>query len=308
MPLNPQAEAFFEAGRASGAPPIWTLEPAAAREGSAVIVGMIGDGPAVANVEELQIPVRDAVIAGRRYAPEGAHGTIVWLHGGGWVLDGLDGADAMCRILANAAGATVVSVDYRVAPEHPFPVPLDDCWDALHWIAEREEGPLVLGGDSAGGNMTAVCAIRARDAGGPALAGQVLVYPVTDHDMATASYREHGDSGLLLGAREMEWFFDHYVADPAQRSNPEVSPLRAERLDGLPPAIVVAAGYDPLYDEVVAYARRLEEAGVPVTVHDHPDDAHAFFTFVNIMDSGNAAVTRVGADVRELIAGATERG
>ena len=263
---------------------------------------MIGNGPAVAHVEELQVPVRDAVIAGRRYSPDGARGTIVWLHGGGWVFDGLDGGDAMCRILATSARADVVAVDYRVAPEHPFPVPLEDCWDALSWVAAQDAGPLLIGGDSAGGNMSAVCALRARDAGAPALAAQILVYPVTDHDMTTRSYVEHGDSGLLLGAREMQWFFDHYVPDPARREDPEVSPLRAASLRGVPPAIVVAAGYDPLHDEVLAYAQRLQDEGVPVTLHRYPDDAHAFFSFVNIMTSGNEAVARVGAEVREIIA------
>lgn len=306
MALNPQAQAFFDAGRAAGAPPLWELTPVAAREGSAAIVAMIGDGPAVAHVEELQIPVRDAVVAGRRYSPDGARGTIVWLHGGGWVFNGLDAGDAMCRILANAAGADVVAVDYRVAPEHPFPIPLDDCWDALRWVAEHDDGPLLVGGDSAGGNMSAVCSLRARDAGGPALAGQILVYPVTDHDMTRASYAAHGDAGLLLGAREMQWFFEHYVPDPARREDPEVSPLRAASLRNLPPAIVVAAGYDPLHDEVMAYAQRLEADGVPVSLHRYPDDAHAFFSFVNIMSSGNEAVARVGGEVREMIAAAAD--
>ena len=304
MTLNPQAKAFFDAGRAAGAPPLWELTPAQAREGATVIVGAIGDGPPVARVDELQIPVRDAVLAGRRYSPEGARGTIVWLHGGGWVFDGLESGDAMCRILANSAGADVVAIDYRVAPEHPFPVPLDDCWDALRWVAEHDDGPLVVGGDSAGGNMSAVCSVRARDAGGPVLTAQILVYPVTDHDTTRPSYIEHGDSGLLLGAREMQWFFDHYEPDPARRENPEVSPLRAANLRGVAPAIVVAAGYDPLHDEVIAYARRLEEAGVPMSLHRYPDDAHAFFSFVNIMTSGNEAVARVGAEVREMIAAA----
>jgi len=302
MTLNPQAQAFFDAGRAAGAPPLWQLTAVQAREGSAAIVEMIGDGPPVSSVEELQIPVRDAVIAGRRYSPDGARGTIVWLHGGGWVFDGLESGDAMCRILANSAGADVVAIDYRVAPEHPFPVPLDDCWDALRWVAGTDEGPLVVGGDSAGGNMSAVCSLRARDAGGPALAAQILVYPVTDHDTTRRSYVEHGDTGLLLGAREMQWFFDHYEPDVARRANPEVSPLRAASLRGVPPAIVVVAGYDPLHDEVIAYAQRLEEEGVAVSLHSYPDDAHAFFSFVNIMTSGNEAVARVGAQVREMIA------
>jgi acetyl esterase len=254
-------------------------------------------------VRELSIPVRGAEIAARRYQPPGAQGTIVWLHGGGWVLDGLASSDAMCRILAERAGATVVSVDYRVAPEHPFPVPLDDCFEALTWVAEHEApSPLIVGGDSAGGNMAAVCALRARDRGGPALAAQVLVYPATDTDMTTASYVEHGSNQLLmLGTKEMAWFFDHYLPDAAERSNPEVSPLRAQDLSGLPPAIVVVAEYDPLRDDGLRYAERLAAAGIEVTLLHYDDMPHVFFSFVNLFETGNKAVATVGSRLRAMI-------
>ena len=195
MPLHPQAQAFIQQLHDSGGPPLWQSTPVQAREAVAGLTELIGKGPDVEEVAELRIPVEGAEIAGRRYRPAGATGTIVWLHGGGWVLDGIDSSDAMCRILAQSAAANVVSVDYRVAPEHPFPVPLDDCWDALRWVAAGltgEQWPLLLGGDSAGGNMAAVCARRARDAGGPPLLAQILVYPITDHDMTTPSYLEHG--------------------------------------------------------------------------------------------------------------------
>jgi acetyl esterase len=306
MTLHPEAVAFLAAATQNGEPALHEMDPVAGRAMAAGFGAMIGAGPEVERVEELAIAVDGGEIAARRYRPSGARGTVVWLHGGGWVLDGLEGTDAMCRILAESSGASVVSVDYRVAPEHPFPVPLEDSHAALGWIAERLEGdewPLALGGDSAGGNLTAVCALRARERGGPPLLAQVLVYPVTDHDMTTASYLEHGSNDLLLlGTPAMEWFWGHYVADVAARGNPEASPLRAADLAGLPPAIVVIAEYDPLRDEGLAYAERLRAAGVAVTVHRYDDMPHAFFSFVNLFSTGNAAVARVGGELKAMIA------
>jgi acetyl esterase len=304
MALHPQAQEFLEQVQASGQPRLHELGAVEARLAVGPIAELIGDGPAVEDVRDISIAVRDAQIAARRYEPAGAHGTIVWLHGGGWVLDGIDASDAMCRILADSARARVISVDYRVAPEHPFPVPLDDCFDALNWVAAHEGGePLVVGGDSAGGNMAAVCALRARDRGGPALAAQVLVYPATDHDMETPSYLEHGSNDLLmLGTREMAWFFDQYVPNVADRDKPEISPLRAPDLSGLPPAIVLVAEYDPLRDDGLKYAERLAAAGVDVTLRHYEDMPHVFFSFVNLIPAGNQAVAEVGSRIAELIA------
>ena len=304
MALHPDAVAFNRSLAESGRPHIWEVSPQETRQGSAAIAALIGSGPDVEDVAELAIEVGDgAVIAGRRYRPAGASGTIVWLHGGGWVIDGIAVSDAMCRILADTSRATVISVDYRVAPEHPFPVPLDDCWDSLLWAVEREEGPFVIGGDSAGGNMAAVCALRARDRGGPELAAQVLVYPVVDTDTSTTSYLTHGaDQTLMLGAREMEWFIGHYLPNAADRVHPDAAPLRASDLTRLPPAIVVIAEYDPLRDEGVSYAEALSAAGVEVSAHRYDDQPHGFFSFVNAFQAGNRAVERVGAQLREIIA------
>jgi acetyl esterase len=160
----------------------------------------------------------------------------------------------------------------------------------------------MVAGDSAGGNMAAVCALRARDRGGPALAGQILVYPVVDHDPTTPSYLEHGaNEMLLLESKGMRWFWDQYVPDAATRDDPDASPLRAAEVSGLAPAIVVIAEYDPLRDEGLAYAERLRAAGVPVTVHRYDDMPHAFFTFVNLFKTGNRAVERVGAEARQML-------
>ena len=306
MGLHPDAAAFFQSLAESGRPHIWEVSPEATRQGSAAIAELIGAGPEVEDVSDLQIRVGDgASIAGRRYHPAGATGAIVWLHGGGWVIDGIEVSDAMCRILADTSRATVISVDYRVAPEFPFPVPVNDCWDALLWVAERETGPLVIGGDSAGGNMAAVCAMRARDRGGPQLAAQVLVYPVVDTDTTTPSYLTHGaDETLMLGAREMKWFIGHYLPNVADRVHPDAAPLRASDLSRLAPAIVVIAEYDPLRDEGTSYVDALTAAGVEVSVHRYDDQPHGFFSFVNAFMTGNRAVERVGAQLRQIIGAA----
>jgi acetyl esterase len=209
----------------------------------------------------------------------------------------------MCRTLANAAHCSVVSVAYRLAPEHPFPIPLEDAWTALLWASDAyPSAPLVVGGDSAGGNLAAVCALRARDREGPALAMQVLVYPVADCDLTTASYAERGCDGAMLSRRSMEWFWDQYVPDPADRANPEVPPLRAADLSGLPPTVVVTAEYDPLRDEGRAYAQRLRDAGVPVTADHFDDMAHPFFAFVNVFERSTEAIERVAKQIQATVA------
>lgn len=306
MSLHPQAVEFIKFSEDAGLPRLYTLSPEDARAQVDAATEFIGPGPEVAKVSDITVPVRDGNIPARLYQPERSHATIVWLHGGGWVLCGLDSHDAMCRMLANAAECTVISVAYRLAPEYPFPIPLDDSWDALTWVAEQyPSSPLVVAGDSAGGNLAAVCALRARDRGGPELALQVLVYPVTDHDMTTGSYIEHGGEETLLGKQDMVWFWDLYVPNEADRDNPEASPLRASDLSNLPPAIVLTDGHDPLRDEGLAYAARLREAGVQVTAHHYEDMLHAFFSFVNIFDRGNEAVQQVGTDVRAAVAAQT---
>jgi acetyl esterase len=300
VPLHPECAQFLEMIGQAGEPPPYELPLGVARAAAEAQEVLIGPGPEVAAVDDIAVPVRHGAIPARRYEPEGSSATLVWFPGGGWVLEGLATHDAMCRMLANAAGSTVICVGYRLAPEHRFPAPLEDCWDALSWAArQRPSVPLLVGGDSAGGNLAAVCVLRARDRGGPALALQVLVYPVTDHDMTTASYAEHG-ADALIGRREMEWFWDHYV-DTAQRANPEVSPLRAPDVSNLPPAIMAIAEYDPLRDDGIAYAERLRAAGTEVTLRRYDDVFHGFFSMVNVFERGDEAVEAVGGDIRAAI-------
>jgi len=305
MPLHPQARTLLAQVEESGLPPLNELEPEAARLQALLAREMVGDGPELSHVEELAIPTSGGQIAGRRYVPDDEPtGTVVWIHGGGWVICDLETHDAMSRLLALSSGCEVIGVDYRRAPEHPFPAPLDDAWDALRWAASQGNGrPLIIGGDSAGGNMAAVCARRTRDRGGPQVALQVLVYPVTDCDFTTPSYFEHGARPeTFLTRDEMRWFFDHYAPDRSTRTNPEISPLRAADLSGLPPAVVLTAEYDPLRDDGLKYVAALRAAGVPVTHHHYDDMIHAFFSLVNVLERGNEAVAQVGAEVRAALA------
>jgi acetyl esterase len=304
MGLHPQARALLDRVEEAGLPHLNELSPADARAQAAAMTKLIGPGPEVAHVEDFALPTGAGEIAARRYSNDNPAATILWVHGGGWVIGDLESHDAMCRRLAIGSGCEVIAIDYRRAPEHPFPAPLADSWDALQWVtASHGRQPLILGGDSAGGNMAAALAVRARDWGGPPLLMQVLVYPVTDHAMTTASYAEYGSGpDTFLTTDEMKWFWGLYVADPAERDNPEASPLRAEDLSRLPPAIVVTAGCDPLRDEGIVYAERLRIAGVPVTHHHYDDMIHSFFSLVNLLERGDEAVAQVGAEIRTAVA------
>lgn len=252
----------------------------------------LGPGPEMARVEEHSVPVEGGEIPVRVLVPiDRPHGVIVWYHGGGWVIGSIDENDAVARKLAERTSCAVVNVEYRMAPEHPYPTPVEDCWAALGWAADHLEAiagsadlPLIVGGDSAGGNLSAVMAQRARDRGGPELAMQLLIYPVTDADFDRASYNDT-EMDKLLSRDGMLWFWNHYAPDEARRLEPDASPLRASDLSGLPPAVLMTAEHDPLRDEGEEYARRLEAAGVPVDFQRHEGQMHAFFTMLMLHGS-----------------------
>jgi acetyl esterase len=245
----------------------------------------------------------------RLYTPpgRGPFPVLVYFHGGGWVIGNIAAYDPTCRALTNAAGCVVVSVEYRLAPEHKFPAAPEDCYAALQWVATNaaaingEPARLAIGGDSAGGNLTAVVAQMARDRGGPPLVYQVLVYPVTDYNYNTASYRENAD-GYLLTRDAMGWFWNHYLRSQADGSNPLASPLRAPNLRGLPPALVLTAEFDPLRDEGEAYAARLQETGVPVTLKRYDGMIHGFFSLGTVLDQGKQAMADAAAALRGAFA------
>ena len=306
--VHPQAQQILDGKAASGAPPLWELSP---DEGRAMVEAnnaTIPTGPDMESVRDIVIPSQAGGMPARLYSPSAsAPGLVVYFHGGGWVVGTLDGWDASVRNLAAASGCDVVSVDYRLAPEHVFPAAADDAYDALVWAASAEGlaagRPIVIAGDSAGGNLAAVSALRARDFGGPPIALQVLVYPVVDCDLDRRSYHEYGGDELILNRRDMVWFWDHYAPDPATRANPYASPLRASSLSGLPPAYVVTAEHDPLRDEGFAYADRLRAARVPVEHRHYGSQIHAFFTFTGVLDDADKAVTEAGSTIRAAVEG-----
>jgi len=302
--LHPQIQQMLDVAEAAGLAPLNQVTVAEARERSRRRRLLLGDGPEVAEVSALRIPTPEGPIDARYFVPLGEPaGLLVYFHGGGWVVGDIRDYDPLCRSLAAACGTSVLNVGYRLAPEHPFPAAADDAYAATAWAAESlpHGERLVLAGDSAGGNLVAVCAQDAKRRGGPAIAFQVLVYPVTDHDFGRPSYDEHGD-GYLLGRAEMAWFWDHYVPDRERRDDPRASPLRSEDLSGLPPALVVIAEYDPLRDEGLEYARALSEAGVAVEVEHFDDVIHGFFGLATYAERGDEAVARVGRAVRAALA------
>jgi acetyl esterase len=301
---HPQAQQLLDMVAESGAPPLTELTPDEVRQVPAVLMELVGPGPEVASARDIDIPGPAGAIPARVYEPvPDPAGTVVYYHGGGWVFGSLDDFDAVCRALAVASGARLVSVDYRLAPEHRFPAATDDAFAALVWVAERYlGGPIVVAGDSSGGNLATVSALRASEAGGPEIALQVLVYPVVDCDLTRPSYAEYTDTKLLLNKAEMAWFWDHYVPDEAERAHLYASPIRASSLEGLPPAYIVIAQHDPLRDEGLAYAAALEAAGVPARVARYEDQIHVFFVLVNLMESADRAVDEAGAAIRDAVA------
>lgn len=304
--INPQAQLILDGKAAAGGPQIWELTPEQARAVVTANNESIGAGPEVASVRDIVIPVQAGGIPARVYSPApDAPGVVVYYHGGGWVVGSVEDWDASVRALAVASGCDVVSVDYRLAPEHAFPAAADDAYDALTWAAGALANgrPLVVAGDSAGGNLAAVAALRARDSAGPPLVLQVLVYPVTDHDLDRKSYHEYDGTEFIVNRRDMEWYWNHYAPDPATRANPYASPLRAPDLSGLPPAYVVTAEHDPLRDEGFAYADRLRAARVPVEHRHYASQIHGFFSFVNLIDDADKSISEAGAAIRAAVKG-----
>ena len=283
MPPDEAVQQFLDFLNGLDMPPLGDVGPEAARAGYAQLATI--EGPPVAAVHDHIVSSgQHGDFTVRSYHPSDTAettGALVWIHGGGFVLGDLDTADSTCRTLANEAGVVVVSVDYHLAPEHPFPAAIDDVVAALRWVVEQsgqlgiDPDRLAVGGDSAGGNLTAVACQLARAAGGPAIAYQLLVYPVVDLSGDHPSHHENAE-GYFLTLENMRWFSEQYLAgrDPA---SPRVSPLLAADLSDLPPAMVITAEFDPLRDEGIAYAEALEAAGVPVEHRHFDTEIHGFF-------------------------------
>ena len=309
MPLDPQAQALVDAMAKLNLKPIEDSTPEEARESMRSRTAALGPFADVAAITEHRVPVAGGEIAVRLYAPGGAgpHPALVFYHGGGWVIGDLYTHDGVCRTLTNAAGCIVASVDYRLAPESKYPAAAEDSYAALLWIVANaarlgiDPRRVAVGGDSAGGNLSAAVALMARDRKGPALVYPALIYPVTNYDLDTPSYHENA-TGYVLTREAMRWFWRHYLAREEQGREPLASPLLAPNLAALPPALVITAACDPLRDEGEAYAARLRDAGVPVTLTRYDGMFHGFVRMTRFLDKARAAVDEIAGSLRKAFA------
>jgi acetyl esterase len=270
------------------------------------MMGLAGDDPVdVGTVAEFAVPSEERDLPARAYVPEGEgpFATVAFFHGGGFVLGSLDGYDNLCRLLARRSGCLVVSVDYRLAPEHPWPAALEDAYAATNWLANNAERfsvdgrRLAVAGDSAGGNLAATVSLLARERGMPDIDAQVLLYPATAYLQAMDSRAENA-SGYFLTAEDLLWFLDQYVENELDAHNPLAFPLSARDLSELPPAFVMTCGFDPLRDEGIAYADRLREAGVEVEHTNHESMVHGFLNMEDIVDRAHDGIDEVAAYLR----------
>jgi acetyl esterase len=306
--LRPEIKALLDRQTTSGRPPLHRQSVEQARAFHVADAAALNGPPAaVAAVADRLVPGPAGELPVRVYTPEGSppFPIVVFFHGGGWVVGTLDTYDPLCRALAAATPAVVVSVGYRLAPEHRWPAAVEDAYAATEWASRNAaalggaQHRLAVAGDSAGGNLAAVVALGARDRGGPAIAFQLLVYPALDAAGDTASWREYAE-GYHLTADGMRWYWDHYLGG-ADGAAPDASPLRAAFVGGLPPALVIGAEYDILRDEGEAYAARLAEAGVPAVVRRHDGMVHGFFRWRGVLDAAVPAMAEAAAALRAAL-------
>src|SRR5579863_1876964 len=296
MPLDPQAQALLQQMAAANAQPFNAQTVEENRQALKAMYTPKISMP-VAHVKDRIVQNPGGDIPVRIYTPEGngPFPVLVFFHGGGWVVGDLETHDDVCRRLTNGTSCIVVSVEYRLAPEHPFPASLEDCYAATQWVATAADqfhgdpSRIAVGGASAGGNLAAAVALMARDKGNPPLVFQLLLYPATDFRMNTASIEENAD-GYYLTKQDIIWFMHHYLSKEEDKLNPLASPLLAADLGGLPPALVITAEYDPLRDEGELYGQKLKEAGVPTTVSRYNGMIHGFVSLASIFDQGKRGI------------------
>ncbi len=307
MPLDPQAQAVLDQLAALGLPANHEVSPQEARANAKLRPR--APGPEVAKVENRSIPGPDGDVPVRIYTPEGTgpFPIMVWYHGGGWVIGDLESADGPSRHLCVGADSVVISVDYRLAPETKFPGPAEDCYAATQWAVDNaadingDPARVAVGGDSAGGNLAAAISLMARDRNSPAISFQLLVYPVIERNFDTVSYQDNA-TGYSLTQDGMRWFWDQYLADDSDESNPYAAPAQAGDLSGLPPALVITAEFDPLRDEGEAYADLLRNAGVPTQCTRYDGMIHGFFAMPTVLDQGRRAVDEATAALKASFA------
>ncbi len=305
MPLDPQVEVLIAEMIEAGAKPMDQMTVQEARLGGWDTIALQGQPEEVAHIEHRFVPTPTADIPVRIYYPDGQgpFPALVYFHGSGWVVLNIEICDPTSRIMANRTGCAIIAVNYQKAPEHKFPTAVEDAWASLNWTVEHAEDlnvdPQRLGvmGDSAGGNLAAVTAIRARDQGGPDLNCQVLVYPVTDADIDKPSYHANAE-GYLLQRSSMKAFYDYYLNNPDESNDPWVSPLHAKDLSHLPPALVITAEYDPLLDDGRLYAEKLKAAGVETVYSEYAGMVHGFFYNADRIDASQRLHDEIGVWVR----------
>jgi acetyl esterase len=307
MPLDPQVEKVLKQTEALGLPAYQDLSPAEARKQMLDLAPPVDPLRSVNRVEDRSLPGPEGDIPIRLYYPEGdaPFPVVVYFHGGGWVIGDLDTHHAFCHALAKTSYCLVVSVGYRLAPEHPYPAAVEDAYAATGWVAENPEliqadpDRLAVAGDSAGGHLAAVVSLMARDRKGPRIDLQVLIYPIADYNFDTPSYIQNRE-GYNLTRDLMIWFWNHFLNDESEADDPYVSPLRAQDLSNLPRALVLTAGFDPLRDEGEAYCRKLQRAGVNATLLRYPGMIHAFIRMTAQLDKANEALDEVSATLKEV--------
>jgi acetyl esterase len=310
MPLNPQVDALLQFMAQMPQINYATATPGEVRAVFDQPMAM-GEPPKVARTQDISISLDGRNLDARLYVPEGAGerpALTLYYHGGGWVIGTIETHDATCRVIAQTSGTAVLSVAYRLAPEHRYPVAAEDSFDALVWASANAESlgidatRLAVAGDSAGGNLAAAVAIMARDRGGPALRHQLLIYPVTDQNYSLPSYAENGDGSYYLSTDGMRWFWDHYLGERASDDAPMAAVLRNADLSNLPSATVITAEYDPLRDEGMAYAEKLKAAGVAVDAATAPGMIHGFFSMFEAVPDAWQWIERGSENIKKAMA------
>jgi acetyl esterase len=303
-------KAFLDRAAQIPRPKIWDIPPVLARQSFSGMMEITGpkDVP-VGKVDNFSIPGPAGPMRARSYAPIAAAGslpTLIYFHGGGFVAGSLESHDGLCRLFTAEGGFKVIAVDYRLAPEHPWPAAVDDAWAAVEWIEQNattlgvDAGRIAVGGDSAGGMLTAIVTQLAREKGGVKIAYQLLLFPNTQVGAETSSLKEFA-VGYFLERRAIEYFNSLYLPSGTDRNAPKVSPLRAKSFSGLPPAYVMLGGYDPLHDEGLAYAQKLRDAGVKVTIADYADMVHGFIYLQTVLPQAHEAVGEAAKAVKKAL-------
>ena len=307
MQLHPQMKAILDQAAAAGGQPFHKMTPVEARKAITALLEPFNSAPEkVAKSEKRTIPGPGGQIPVQIYTPEGKapFPVLVYFHGGGWTVGEIASWDSFCRSLCNASGCVTVSVDYRLAPEHKFPAGPEDCYAATDWVAKNaaslggDPARVAVGGDSAGGNLAAAVSLMARDRGGPKIGFQLLIYPATDAGLDTPSQKQFQDDGYILSKQDMVWFWDHYLNGDKDKTNPYACPAEASSLRGLPPALVVTAGFDPLRDEGETYAARLQEAGVKAECIRYEGVTHGFVLMAAVLDEARKSIADMGAALK----------